>query len=66
MWHAALCSGLVALSCAGRNFEEILQHLTRSTMQKASCANQSLATIVETVSINSRVAEKGLETSINA
>ena len=36
---------------------------TRGTyMQKASCAMLSLATIVETLSITSRVAEKGLET----
>ena len=27
MWCVPLCSGLVALSCGWRNFEEILQHL---------------------------------------
>ena len=31
-------------------------------MQKASCSKLSLATIVETFNINSRVAGKGLET----
>ena len=41
----------------------IVNKLTRGTyMQKASCSKQSLATIVETLSINSRVAGKELET----
>ena len=38
-------------------------------MQKALCAKQSLATfgqLVETLSTNSRVVGKGLETSVNA
>ena len=30
MWPAALCSGLAALYVAGRNFEEILQHLKKT------------------------------------
>ena len=41
----------------------IVNKLTRGTyMQKASCSKQSLATIVETLSITSRAAGKGLKT----